>query len=54
MLKQLEKTGRKHTKEGPVKNAETLKVEIYAEALQSLMKQDEWYALFKESKELRL
>jgi len=54
MLKQLEKTGRKHTKEGPVKNAETLKVKIYAEALENLMKQDEWQTLFKESKELRL
>jgi len=54
MLKQLEKAGRKHTKEEPVKNAETLKVKIYAEALENLMKQDEWHALFKESKELRL
>ena len=52
MLKQLEKTGRKHTKEGPVKNAETLKVKIYAEALENLTKQDEWHALFKESKNL--
>ena len=54
MLKQLEKTGRKHTKEEPVRNAETLKVKIYAEALESLMKQEEWHALFKEPKELRL
>lgn len=54
MLKQLEKAGRKHIKERPVKNAETLKVKIYAEALENLMKQDEWQALFKESKELRL
>ncbi len=54
MLKQLEETGRKHTKEGPVKNAETLKVKIYAEAFENLMKQDEWQPLFKESKELRL
>ena len=45
MLKQLEKTGRKHTKEGPVKNAETLKVKIYAEALENLMKQDEWHLI---------
>ena len=48
MLKQLEKVGRKHIKEGPVKNAETPKVKIYAEALENLMKQDEWHALFKE------
>jgi len=52
MLKQLEKAGRKHTKEGPVKNAETLKVKIYTEALESLLKQEEWHALFKESKNL--
>ena len=52
MLKQLENTGRKHIKERPVKNAETLKVKIYAEALESLMKQDEWYALFKESQNI--
>ena len=51
MLKQLEITGRKHVEEGPVENAETLKVKIYAEALESLTKQDEWHALFKESKE---
>jgi DNA-binding transcriptional ArsR family regulator len=52
MLKQLENTSRKHAEEGPVENAETLKVKIYAEALESLMKQDEWHALFKESKNL--
>ncbi|NIR87252.1 hypothetical protein GWO13_06655 [Candidatus Bathyarchaeota archaeon] len=52
MLKQLENTGRKHTKEGQVRNADTLKVKIYAEALESLMKQDEWHALFKDSKNL--
>jgi len=51
MLKQLENTGRKHVKEGPVDNAETLKVKIYAEALESLTKQEEWYAVFKESKD---
>ncbi len=52
MLKQLENTGRKHAEEGPIENAETLKVKIYAEALDSLMKQGEWHALFKESKNL--
>ncbi len=52
MLKQLEITGRKHIKARPVKNAETLKVKIYAEALTALMKQEEWRALFKESKNL--
>jgi len=41
MLKQLENTGRKHAEEGPVKNAETLKVKVYTEALESLTKQDE-------------
>ena len=49
MLKQLERTGRKHAEEGPVDNAETLKVKIYAEALESLTKQDEWHDLLKES-----
>jgi len=54
MLKQLENTGRKHAEEGPVENAETLKVKIYTEALKSLMKQGKWHALLKESKELKL
>jgi DNA-binding transcriptional ArsR family regulator len=49
MLKQLEETGRKYTKEGPVENAETLKVKIYAEVLDNLTKKDEWNALFKKS-----
>lgn len=49
MLRQLEETGRKYTKEGPVENAETLKVKIYAEVLDNLTKQDEWHALFKKS-----
>ncbi len=52
MLKQLENTGRKHVEEEAIENAETLKVKIYAEALTALMKQDEWHALFKESKNL--
>lgn len=52
MLKQLESTGRRHAEEGPVDNAETLKVKIYAEALESLTKQQEWNALFKGSKDL--
>ena len=45
LLKQLENTGRKHAEEGPVENAETLKVKIYAEALENLMKQDEWHLI---------
>jgi hypothetical protein len=53
MLKQLENTGRKHVEERQEENAETLKVKIYAEALESLTKQDEWRTLFKESKELK-
>jgi DNA-binding transcriptional ArsR family regulator len=50
MLRQLEETGRKYTKEAPVENAETLKVKIYAEVLNKLTKQDEWHALFKKPK----
>ena len=53
MLEQLEETGRKYTKEGSVENAETLKVKIYAEVLDNLTKQDEWYALFKKSENAR-
>lgn len=54
MLKQLEKAGRKHAEEGPVDNAETLKVKIYAEALENLTKQDEWHVLLDESRKLSL
>jgi len=54
MLKQLENIGRKYSKEGPVENAETLKVKIYAEALRVLTKQDEWHALFREYREPEL
>jgi len=49
MLRQLKETGRKYVKEGPVENAETLKVKIYAETLNNLTKQDEWKILFKKS-----
>lgn len=49
MLKQLVESGRKYTKKGPVANAETLKVKIYAEVLDNLTKRNEWYALFKKS-----
>jgi predicted transcriptional regulator len=49
MLKQLENTCRKHVNDRSVANAETLKVKIYAEALENLTKQDEWHDLFKES-----
>lgn len=52
MLKQLENIGRKYSEEGPVENAETLKVKICAEALRSLTKQNEWHALFRDSREL--
>ena len=52
MLKQLENAGRKHAEEGPVQNADTLKVKIYAEALEGLTKQDEWHTLLKGSKNL--
>ena len=48
LLRQLKETGRKYT-EDSVANAETLKVKIYAEVLDNLTKQDEWYALFKKS-----
>jgi DNA-binding transcriptional ArsR family regulator len=48
MLKQLENTSRTHAKDGAVVNAETLKVKLYAEALENLTKQDEWHDLFKE------
>ena len=47
MLKQLENTGRKHIKEKPVKNTETLKIKIGAEALANLTKQKEWRSLFQ-------
>jgi DNA-binding transcriptional ArsR family regulator len=50
MLRQLESTGRKYVEAGPVENAETLKVKIYAEALENLTKQHEWDALFKRSR----
>ena len=49
MMKQLENTCRKHVKDETVANAETLKVKIYAEALENLTKQDEWHDLFRES-----
>ena len=48
-MKQLEDTSRTHAKEGAVVNAETLKVKIYAAALENLTKQDEWHNLFKEA-----
>jgi DNA-binding transcriptional ArsR family regulator len=45
MLKQLEKTCRDYKGVKVVKNAENLKIKIYAEALASLTKLDEWNAL---------
>jgi DNA-binding transcriptional ArsR family regulator len=50
MLKQLESTGRRYAKERSVDNAETLRVKIYAEALENLTKQHEWNALFKRAR----
>jgi predicted transcriptional regulator len=48
MLKQLEKTCRDYKGEKVVKNAENLKIKIYAEALASLTKLDEWNALINQ------
>jgi DNA-binding transcriptional ArsR family regulator len=53
MLKQLERTGRKYVDEELVENPGTLKVRIYADTVSALMNEDEWYALFHESKTTR-
>ena len=47
MLKQIETTGRKYVDIGLVDNAENLKVKVYAKAIESLTKQEEWHALLK-------
>lgn len=49
MLRQLKEVGRKYVGEGHVENAETLKVKIYAEALNNLTRRNEWKALFRRS-----
>jgi len=48
MLKQLKDVGEKHMKDEAVKDAETLRVKVYAEALAALTKQKEWLTLFEE------
>jgi predicted transcriptional regulator len=48
MLKQLDKTCRGYKVKKVVKNAETLKIKIYAEALASLKKLDEWNTLINQ------
>lgn len=48
MLKQLKAVGQKHTKDKAPKDAETLRVKVYAEALANLTKQKEWRTLFQE------
>lgn len=50
MLEQLEKTARRHERElwEEVMNAESVRVEIYAEAILSLLKMDDWRTLLKE------
>lgn len=52
MLKQLKDVGERHMKERAVKDAETLRVKIYAEALAGLTKQEEWRTLFEEGSDL--
>lgn len=47
MLKQLENISRKYVERKLIENPETLKVKIYAEAFERLMKQNEWHLLFK-------
>ena len=48
MLRQLATTGRKYTEEKLVETPGALKVKIYAEAVATLMKQDEWHSLFNQ------
>jgi hypothetical protein len=47
MLKQLKIVGQKHTNDMAPKDAESLRVKIYAEALANLTKQKEWRSLFQ-------
>ncbi len=46
MLRQLKIVGQKHTKDVAPKDAESLRVKIYAEALSNLTKEKEWRSLF--------
>lgn len=50
MLKELKAVGQRHMKEDMVEDAETLRINVYAEALASLVKQNEWRSLFKKSR----
>jgi DNA-binding transcriptional ArsR family regulator len=47
MLRQLKIVGQKHTKDNAPKDAESLRVKIYAEALSNLTKEKEWRSLFQ-------
>jgi len=47
MLNQLKIVGQKHTKDVAPEDAESLRIEIYAEALANLTKQKEWRSLFQ-------
>jgi len=47
MLKQLKIVGQKHMKDVAPKEAEALRIKIYAEALANLTKQQEWRSLFQ-------
>jgi hypothetical protein len=47
MLRQLKIVGQKHTKDVAPKDAESLRVKIYAEALSNLTKEKEWRSLFQ-------
>ena len=47
MLRQLKIVGLKHTKDVAPKDAESLRVKIYAEALSNLTKEKEWRSLFQ-------
>lgn len=46
MLKQLKTVGQKHAKDTILKDAESLRVKIFAEALANLTKEKEWRNLF--------
>jgi len=48
MLRQLKIVGQKHTKDMAPKDAESLRVKIYAEALANLTKEKEWRSLFQQ------
>ena len=52
MLKQLKDVGEKHMKEEAAKDAETLRVKVYAEALANLTKQKEWLTLLRKPRKI--